>query len=260
MLKLNKNCPNCTMHKKCLWHKKSILGFNLIQIVVTVAVLAMIAGTIMYNEDPEKRIGRARDAQRIQELDAITKAIANYELEYHALPSDLNLPTLGIGEKRVLCSTAASLSCDGQVKDCVVVDDTNFLGKHLPILPVDPNKTDTNDTGYYVTRSENNSGLIIGACENYDTTVTMSILANASLPTYEALPSPPASCGNGILEAGELCDYNSAGGLCEFARDYYTEGIVYDSGACEAAIGCSSSCNSCLAVCQADGGDNILQE
>lgn len=236
------------MNKKCLWHKKSFLGFTLIQMVVTVAVLAIIVGTVMYNEDPEKRIGKGRDAQRIVELDAITSAIANYQLEYHTLPPDLAIASLGIGEKRVLCSSAAQLTCDGQTKDCIVVDDPNFLGKHLPILPVDPGKTGTSDTGYYVTRADNNIGLVVGACQTYDAQ-KMIKLANASLPAYEALP-PPASCGNGVLEGSELCDYNSAGAKCAFDQGYYIEGLVYDPVACDNnPVGCSASCNSCLKSC-----------
>ena len=247
MFSKNNKCSNCTMNKKCLWHKKSFLGFNLIQIIVTVAVIAVIAGTILYNEDPEKRIGKARDAQRIQELDAITKAIASYALEYHALPGDLSLASLRNGEKRVLSIAAAKLTCDGQVKDCVVIDDVNFLGKHLPVLPVDPEKSGTTDTGYYITRAENNFGLKVGACQTYDTTKEMVKVANASLPVYVA-EAPPVGCGNGVLDAGELCDYTTAA-TCQYNLDYYTSGIVYDPAQCAEPDGCSSSCNSCLTSC-----------
>jgi type II secretory pathway pseudopilin PulG len=254
MFKKNNKCPHCTMNKKCLWHKKSFLGFNLIEIVITVAVLAIIAGTIMYNEDPEKRIGQARDAQRIQELDTIARAIETYEVENHTLPTDFSMASLGIGERVVLCSTAAQLTCNGQTKDCLVVDDPNFLGKYLPALPVDPNKSGVTDTGYYVTRADNNSVLVIGACDTYDTAKTLAVVVKATLPNYEPLPTPPASCGNGILETGEVCDYNSAGLQCIYNDDYFIQGIVYNPVVCNNPVGCSSSCNSCLTSCVVGGG------
>lgn len=239
------------MNKKCLWHRKSFLGFNLIEIIITVAILAIIAGTIMYNEDPEKRIGQARDAQRMQELDAIARAVESYELENHALPSDFAIATLGVGERVVLCSAAAQLTCGTQTKNCLVVDDPNFLGKYLPELPVDPTKSTATDTGYYVTRSDNNTALVIGACETYDTSKTSTVVAKASLPTYVP-PEQPASCGNGILETGEICDYNSAGTQCAYDTNYYIQGIVYDPVICtNNPIGCSSSCNSCIKACPA---------
>lgn len=256
-IKNHKKCPYCNMTKKCLWHRKSFLGFNLIQLIVTVAVLAIIAGTVMYNEDPEKRIGRARDAQRIQELQAIAKAIETYEVENIALPSDFSMATLGIGEKVVLCSEAAALTCDGQTKDCLVVDDTNFVGKYLPVLPVDPEKSSTADTGYYVTRSEDNTGLFLGACDTYDTSKELKLGVKASLPEYVP-PPQPAGCGNGVLDTGELCDYNSAGATCAYYPDYYTQGIVYDSEYCSSPVGCSSSCNSCLTSCSASSGGKTL--
>lgn len=253
MLKHHKKCPYCTMTKKCLWHRKSFLGFNLIQIIVTVAVLAIIAGTVMYNEDPEKRIGKAHDAQRVQELNAITKAIESYEVDNHAIPGDFSMATLGIGEKVVLCSAAATLSCDGQSNDCLVVDDPNFLGKYLPVLPVDPDKSSEADTGYYVTRSENNTGLVVGACDTYDTSKELKIGVKATLPDYEP-PPQPVGCGNGVLDTGELCDYSAAGTTCVYQPDYYTQGIVYDSDYCVSPVGCSSSCNSCLTSCSSSGG------
>jgi hypothetical protein len=135
------------------------------------------------------------------------------------------------------------------VKLRCVVDDPNFLGKHLPILPVDPAKSATTDTGYYITRSTNNLGLTVGACETYDTTQEMVKVANATLPAYEAPELPPASCGNGLLESGEICDYDSGGATCSYNTDYFIEGIVYDENYCDTPIGCGSSCNSCLNSC-----------
>lgn len=259
MLKNHKKCPHCTMTKKCLWHKKAFLGFTLIQLVVTVAVLAIIVGTVLYNEDPEKRIGKTMDAQRIQELDAITQAIENYEIDNHTLPGDLSLSTLGIGQKVVLCSAAATLSCDGQSNACAVVDDTDFIGKYLPALPVDPNKSSTADTGYYVTRSENNTGLVVGACDTYSTTSELTKGVKASLPEYQPI-TPPSNCGNGVLDAGELCDYNAAGNTCDYHTDYYIDGLVYNAEYCDVIAGCSSSCNSCLVNCSSSGkpGDPVL--
>lgn len=243
-------CPRCTMHKKCIWHR-SILGFTFIELIVVIAIAAVVMTTVLLNEDPEKRIGKARDAERQQSLQSLAKSIELYEVEYGSLPADFSTSTLGMGEKFVLCSTNGTVSCGGMTRGCLVVDDQAFLDK-INTLPVDPTKTSTADTGYYVSRGYDDK-LTVGACNVYDTTKPITLLVKATLPAYTPAPTPP-SCGNGVLNTGEACDYNSSGSVCAYNANYYTSGIVYDSAACTNPVGCSADCSACLSQCSGSGG------
>ncbi len=243
-------CSRCGMHKKCIWHR-SILGFTLIELIVVIAIAAVVMTTVLLNEDPEKRIGNARDVERQQALQGLAKAVEVYEIENGSLPTDFATSTLGMGEKFVLCSTSGTVSCGGMTRGCLVVDDQTFLNK-IGALPIDPTKTSAADTGYYVSRTDNDK-LIIGSCNAYDTGKEISLAVKATLPAYVPPPAG-ATCGNGILETGETCDYNSSGSFCAYNPNYYMQGLVYDPSICTGSpVGCSSSCTACLKSCSDSG-------
>lgn len=143
-------------------------GFNLLGIVLVMAITMIIAGIVLFGEDPDKRVGKTRDAQRATDVTAISNAINLYTLDNDELPPDIADAPMEAGTKYVLCDQAAILTCDGQTWECMVVDDQAFLELLGGELPVDPRKEDSSDTGYYITRDENNDGVIVGACEAYD--------------------------------------------------------------------------------------------
>jgi hypothetical protein len=127
-------------------------------------------------------------------------------------------------------------------------------------LPVDPNKTSTNDSGYYVSRSQ--SGAIeIGACETEQGATDIKILVKAKLPSYTSPPTPP-TCGNGVLEGSEVCDYDvnqspPTSVLCT-QSGYYYDNLVLDNVVCKAGIAtnCSASCSACAESCPVDPDPN----
>lgn len=220
------------MHKKCVWHK-NVLGFNLIQLVIVVAIAAILTAVIFLNEDPLARIGKAKDAERLQDIQSLAKAIEIYGIDQHSLPTDLSSADISLGEILVLCSASGTANCDGVARECLVVDDPNFL-KYLKSLPVDPDKNDTTDTGYYVTRSA--SGAVqIGACNAYDQNLNISIVARATLP------APISTCGNGIVEGAEVCD--DGNNIRESCGDGVLQVGTYCKGDCSASVNLNEVCD-----------------
>ncbi|RJQ33698.1 prepilin-type N-terminal cleavage/methylation domain-containing protein [Candidatus Parcubacteria bacterium] len=204
-------------------------AFTLIELIIVVAIIAVVAIGIFVVVNPAKRIGESQDAQRWADLTAIAKAIELYTADNGALPSDFNLTSLAEGEKFVLCSSSGSLSCDGQTESCLVIDDTNFLGVYLNTLPIDPEKTVTTDTGYYVTRGSSDA-ITLGACDPY-TSGTVEIASQISLPTLVTV------CGDGDAEGSEVCDDG----------DTFTEGcgnnVVESAGSY-----CNSNCTATITI------------
>lgn len=267
------------MHKKCLWHK-NVLGFNLIQLVIVVAVLALLTAVVFLNEDPLVRVGKARDAQRLQEVQSIVKAIELYGVDQHSLPTDFTSTNISLGEILVLCSSSGTASCDGVARECLVVSDPDFL-KYLNTLPVDPEKTDATDTGYYITRTASNA-LKVGACSSYDADLDISVVAKATLPAIVATCGDgfvdgtevcddgnniKEQCGDRVIQVGtyckgdctlsyelnEVCEFNSWTQDCNVGGTWYT---ISDYGAGE---GCDNTCeqytNECIAIPQNPGGE-----
>lgn len=211
-------------------------GFNLIQIVIVTAIVLILGAVVIFGDNVLADRGRARDARRWQDITAIAKAIELYNLENQSIPSDFSLSALSTSTKMVLCSSAGSLTCDGQTESCVVVDDAGFLGKYLPNLPVDPEKSDTTDTGYYITRTSSNM-LTIGSCESYGGD-TIEFVAKASLPDYVAVV-----CGDNEITGDEVCDDGNTTTETQTCGNNITESGTYCNADCSAEIVLTEVCD-----------------
>ncbi len=248
--KINK-CPRCTMRKKCVWHK-NVLGFNLIELIIVVAVAAILMAAIFLNEDPLARVGKAKDAERLQEVQSIAKAIEIYGLDNGSIPSDLNSTNISQGEILVLCSAAGTAECAGHSRECLVVSDANFL-KYLNTLPVDPEKTSTTNTGYYITRTASNA-VKVGACNSYDADLEISVVAKATLP------AETSTCGNGVVEGAEVCD--DGNNIKEQCSDGVVQVGAYCRHDCLAIINLNEVCDyyQWTHDCDYNGGEYTISD
>ncbi|MFA6466796.1 MAG: prepilin-type N-terminal cleavage/methylation domain-containing protein [Patescibacteria group bacterium] len=174
-------------------------GFTLIEIIMAVGIIALLAAISFTAINPNRRIGQANDALREAALAGVGKALELYVSDHASLPSGFMTANINIGHKVVLCSSAATLSCDGQTRACLVVDDTDFLTTYLGgDLPVDPAKNNTTDTGYYITRISGDA-ISFGACDAYQS-------ANIQIATQVALAPYIVTCGDGDIGGAEVCD------------------------------------------------------
>jgi len=173
-------------------------GFSLFSLILTIGVIAVLAASVLVVVNPAKRIGQSKDARRWADVTAIAKAVEAYEIDNHQIPSDFSTTTLSAGEKFVLCSSSGFRTCDGQTEICLVVDDDDFLGVYLPDIPIDPDKSNSVDSGYYITR-QGDSTMVFGACDSYDST-EITLVAKATLPDVIAV------CGDGDVDGDEVCD------------------------------------------------------
>lgn len=172
-------------------------GFTIVQLIITLSVIVILAVGAIQAYNPTKRIGQTNDARRSQDIESLAKALETYQIDNDQLPADFTGLNIYDTHKVVLCSSAAELTCDGQSRDCLVVDDVDFLGEYIPSLPIDPTKIATTDTGYYVTRDEDR--LAFGACDTYDSD-GIEYIAKVALADYAA------ECGDGEVEGNEVCD------------------------------------------------------
>lgn len=218
---------------------RSYSGFTIIELLVVVAIIAIIAVGAFVALNPTKRLGDSNDARRKADLISLARAIELYTADYGTAPSQLVSAAIQAGQKYVLCSSASTLSCNGQSNSCRVVTDSNFIGPYLSSLPIDPAKTATTDTGYYITRSNTNT-LVLGACTPYSSSA-VEVAARVNLPTYVA----SNSCGDGSVGGAEVCDYTST--ACPNNASYRYTGFVYDGSTCTSSkYACSTSCDACI--------------
>lgn len=112
-------------------------GFTLIELIVVIAIIAVLAGALLIAINPQSMIQKGRDSQRLQDVDTLVKAIDLALADSEVTLSD----TSSCGN----CTSTGSTAVDGTgyVPFTIPTGKTG-LSKFIPALPTDPLNTDPN--------------------------------------------------------------------------------------------------------------------
>jgi len=126
-------------------------GFTLIELVIVIAILAILAAVVVLTLNPAQLMAQARDSQRISDLGSVKSAIALYL-------ATATSPAVGAGPNAM-----ASTTCEGfSAGTCTLVTSTAVTvsgwvpiafsdttgGSPLSALPVDPTNSATYQYAY----------------------------------------------------------------------------------------------------------------
>ena len=213
-------------------------GFTLIELIIVIAIIALIAAAVFVSVDPAQRIGDAKDSVRVSDAIAIEKAMQKAIAEGAAVPVSMaalteDTPYMLVTEGGDDTGTCNCNTLDQAINRVDIAGDfESYLGVSVPV----DSEASGDDTGYYVTRKSNS--FYVEPCNAYG-------------DEYEV----PQTCGNGILEGTEVCDSNFTV-ACTVDTDYYEGGYV-GTGACDTLdiVGCNNTCDACKigAQCRAGG-------
>lgn len=123
---------------------KKSSGFTLLEILLVVAIIAILAGIVIIAINPTKQLGVARDADRRADVNTILSAVHQYAIDNSANPSG---PTTVQTE---ICRTDA-IDCTGYIDLSSLTDD----GTYMVSMPTDPTQFTENGTGYDIVQSVN---------------------------------------------------------------------------------------------------------
>jgi len=120
-------------------------GFTLIEMLLVLALIALLAALVVVAINPGKQLSDARNSVRVANIHTIIDAIYQYSIDHHgAFPATItSTPT-------EICKTEAH-SCTGLI-------DLSVLTTHkvyLVDVPIDPLVTQGNGTGYLISISDN---------------------------------------------------------------------------------------------------------
>ncbi|MDQ5972779.1 MAG: ral secretion pathway protein [Patescibacteria group bacterium] len=121
-------------------------GFTLIEVLLVVAIIAILAGIVILAINPNKQLGDTRNAQRQSDVNTILNAVYQYSVDNQG-----NLPAGITSTATDICATGAG-SCTGLVDLTVLTSG----GKYIVAIPRDPKTGTTNDAHYQISVDANN--------------------------------------------------------------------------------------------------------
>jgi prepilin-type N-terminal cleavage/methylation domain-containing protein len=116
-------------------------GFTLIEILVVIAIIALLAAVVFVALDPVTRFGDARNSRRWNDVNSILTATHEYIVD-----NDGDLPT-GLTSGQASTEIGTCATCDNL---------TTPLAPYLKTLPQDPDTGTAANTGYSIGVDSNN--------------------------------------------------------------------------------------------------------
>ena len=127
-------------------------GFTLIEILLVVALIAILAGIVILAINPNKQLGDTRNSQRKADVNTILNAVYQYTIDNNGTLPTIPTATCALVATNEICKLTATGTCSTGVDLSVLT--TNE--KYLVSMPIDPTVSSANGTGYYITKSANN--------------------------------------------------------------------------------------------------------
>jgi prepilin-type N-terminal cleavage/methylation domain-containing protein len=145
-------------HMPDLTKLKRQKGFTLLEVLLVVAVIAILAGIVIIAINPGKNLADTRDSQRKADVNTIINAVYQY-----ALDNSGALPTIPTSATPICTTTGAPCTSPAAVDLGVLTAD----GKYLVALPKDPKCSPTctqaNSTGYTILKDATSSRITVAA-------------------------------------------------------------------------------------------------
>ena len=142
-------------------------GFTLVELLIVVAIIAILAGVVFVALDPAEKFGDARDSTRSSDVQSVAQAITVDQVDnggdYVSAVSSLTQGTnymIGTCDGTNLSDSDCT---DATIDTSNCADLSGLVSEgYLPEVPTDPDGGDAGKTGYYMRKAT--SSVAVGAC------------------------------------------------------------------------------------------------
>ncbi|MBT4850311.1 prepilin-type N-terminal cleavage/methylation domain-containing protein [Candidatus Parcubacteria bacterium] len=152
-------------------------GFTLVELIIVVAIIALLAAATFVAINPAKRLGEANDAQRWSDVTAIADAWVTYLAENSGTDATTSVGCI-TGNINCMIGTYTGTASSTANADAACASTTNGTiwldplvdGGYIGSIPFDPKSSGGTGTttGYYF-HKDANGVVAVGSCDKYQT-------------------------------------------------------------------------------------------
>jgi type IV pilus assembly protein PilA len=151
--------------------KQKNKGFTLIEVLLVVAILAILAGIVILAVNPNKQLQDAHVAQRKADVTTILNAVYQYAVDNKGAMPGSNIPVAPSAPIEI-CTSIVSATCTA----ASLADLSSLISTqtYLTAIPVDPAGNATNGAGYTIQKTANSRITVtapaVGSYSSYSAT------------------------------------------------------------------------------------------
>lgn len=140
-------------------------GFTMVELIIVIAIIAVLAAGIFVAIDPARRLHEARNSRRqtdvVSILDTIVKIQADNNGTHYATVAAATAGSFYvIGTSTTGCNT----TCTAKTTQAACLDLSAVPTNYLASIPFDPSTGTAANTDYYISKSATGT-VTVGACD-----------------------------------------------------------------------------------------------
>ena len=124
--------------------RKSERGFTLLEVLLVVAIIAILAGIVILAINPTKQLADARNSQRRVDVNTILNGVYQYAVDTNNIPASITTTATEVCKTGGVCTGFIDLSV------------LTLNEKYVVSIPIAPQCGSTNGTCYRIVKTANN--------------------------------------------------------------------------------------------------------
>ena len=144
---------------------RNVSGFTLIELIIVIAIIAILAAAIFVAIDPARRLHESRNATRSNDVATILEAIKTYQADHEGTHySTVAATATGLYYQIGTAVSGCGRVCGSVYTEGECVNLTSIGDNYLAVIPKDQNDGTAEETGYALKKGVSGSITVI-ACD-----------------------------------------------------------------------------------------------